>query len=236
MKIYQALVGILALGLAGALRAETFEGRVTMKLSSSNAAKDAPQSITYALKEGFIRVEMATPRGQMVSIMDLRNHQILVLMPQQRMYMVQPLPQAAAPAAGQGNGPLGSDVQVTSEKATILGYTCTKLLATHGGSTSEVWVTDQLGSFLGLSPGAGGPGRRSAPPQAWESALKGRSWFPMRVVTKDGAKATFQLEVTHVEKASIPDSEFAPPDGWQKFDIASMMGGAFPGARPADNN
>jgi len=31
-----------------------------------------------------------------------------------------------------------------------------------------------------------------------------------------------------------------PPDGWRKFDLGSLMGGAFqggfPGARPADGN
>jgi len=45
MKLLPAIFGGLALCLAGALRAETFEGRVTMKLSAP-AQKDGPQSIT----------------------------------------------------------------------------------------------------------------------------------------------------------------------------------------------
>ena len=67
--------------------------------------------------------------------------------------------------------------------------------------------------------------------------LKG--YFPMRVVSNN-AKGTFRLDVTAVQKESEPDSEFAPPAGWRKFDIGSMMGGAFPGgmpgAKPAGNN
>ena len=187
-----------------------------------------------------MRMEVATARGQAAYIIDFKNQQMLFLMPQQRMYMVQPLPQvpaadASAPAAKR----LGPDVQVTTEKETILGYECTKIVATSADGTSEAWVTDQLGQFLGLSPGAAGPGRRAQAPQAWETALKGKAFFPMRVVTT-GAKGAFRLEVTKVEKLSVPDSDFAPPEGWQKLDIASMMGGAlpggFPGARQGGNN
>lgn len=246
MKIFQALVGFCALCLAGALGAEPFEGRVSMTISSSKAQKDGPQSIEYELKEGYMRMEMATARGQMVSIIDFKNQQMLMLMPQQRMYMVQPFPHAPQGQApqGQASPPLvkqiGPDVQVTTEKDTILGYECTKIIATSADGTTEAWVTDQLGQFIGLSPAAAGPGRRTQAPQAWESALKGKGFFPMRVVTTAGGKGTFRLDVTKVEKASVPDSDFAPPEGWQKFDIGSMMGGAlpggFPGARPGGSN
>jgi hypothetical protein len=103
----------------------------------------------------------------------------------------------------------------------------------------EIWVTDQLGTFGGL-PHGGGPGGPQGSPQAWESALKGRNFFPMRVVTSAGGKEKFRLEVTSVEKTSLPDSYFAAPDGWRKFDLGAMMGGAmpggFPGARPSDGS
>ena len=59
-------------------------------------------------------------------------------------------------------------------------------------------------------------------------------------MTSNGGKEKFRLEVTSVEKTSLPDSLFAPPDGWRKFDLGAMMGGAmpggFPGARPSDGN
>jgi hypothetical protein len=246
MKISKALVGSFALCLAGALGAEPFEGRVSMKIDSSNSSKEGPQSIEYEIKDGYMRMEMATARGQAVSIIDFKNQQVLLLMPQQRMYMVQPLPKAPQGQApqGQASTPLvkqiGPDVQMTTEKDTILGYDCTKIIATSAEGTTEAWVTEQLGQFIGLSPAAAGPGRRARPPQAWESALKGKGFFPMRVVTTARGKGTFRLDVTKVEKVSVPDSDFAPPDGWQKFDIASMMGralpGGLPGARPADNN
>jgi hypothetical protein len=171
----------------------------------------------------------------------LKNRQMLMLIPQQQMYMVENLPQPPAdPKAPTAAKQLGSDVQVTTEKETILGYECTKIISTSDKGTTEVWVTDQLGSFMGLSPGGGGPGRRSQATQAWETALKGKGFFPMRVVTTMNGKGSFRLEVTSVDKVKEPDSEFAPPDGWRKFDMGSMLGGAMngilPGSKPSGNN
>jgi hypothetical protein len=185
-------------------------------------------------------MNISTERGTASMIMDINNHQMLMLIPQQQMYMVQPIPQAPQQAAGDAKA-FESNVQVTTTKETILGYECTKIVATgKDGSSSEVWVTDQLGTFFGLSPGGGGPGRRSAAPQEWEAALKGKGYFPMRVVTTMNGTQKFKLEVTAVEKMSLPDSEFAPPEGWRKFDLGSMMGGGmpggFPGSRPPGGN
>ena len=55
---------------------------------------------------------------------------------------------------------------------------------------------------------------------------------PARARKKDGK--VFKLEVTSIDKGSVPDSAFAPPAGWRKFDLGAMMGGlgGFPGARP----
>jgi hypothetical protein len=241
MKLFPAFVAICALALPGALSAEPFEGKVSMKIMSSKASKDAPQSIDYLMKEGFMKIEIGTAKGQASVIMDLKNQQMLLLMAQQKMYMVQPLPQAPAnPAVNSGAKRLGADVQVTTEKESILGYECTKIVATSADGTAEVWVTDQLGAFMGLSPGGGGPGRRPQLPQAWETALKGKNFFPMRVVATRNGEGTFRHDVTSVEKVRIPDSEFAPPEGWRKLDIGAMMGGAmpggFPGTRPGGNN
>ncbi len=241
MKLIPALAAICALQLPSLLSAESFEGKVSMKITVTDSSKDAPQSIDYIMKEGFMRIEVATAKGQASMIMDFKNQQMLILIPQQKMYMLQPFPQVpadskGAPAAKQ----FGQDVQVTTEKDTILGYECTKIVSTTPDGSAEVWVTDQLGSFMGLSPGAGGPGRRAQVPQAWEAALKGKGFFPLRVVANKKGKVSFRLDVTSVHKESEPDSEFAAPEGWHKFDIGSMFGGAlqggFPGARPPGNN
>ncbi len=243
MKLFPAIAPICALLLPGALAAETFEGTVTMSMTSSS--KDAPQSMNFSIKEGYMRMDMGTSRGAVSSIMDFKNQQMIMLIPQQRMYMVQPIPQPGAQGQNPGGGappasgsPHGT-LQETGVKETILGYECTKYVATGPEGSSEIWVTDQLGAFAGLFHG-GGPGRRPQGPQGWESAISGKNFFPMRVVTTANGKGTFKLEVTAVEKTSLPDSLFAPPAGWTKFDMGAMMGGAmpggYPGMRPPGNN
>ncbi len=87
----------------------------------------------------------------------------------------------------------------------------------------------------------GGPGgRRGQAPPEWESIIKGSGFFPLRIVSFEGGKEKFRMEVTSVQKTSLPDSLFAAPDGYRKLDLGGMMGGMFqggmPGAKPADGN
>jgi hypothetical protein len=234
MKLITPIVTICALLAPAVLSADTFEGTLTMTITSSSS-KNGPQALNMSLKDGNMRTDIQTSRGTMSAIMDMKNQQMIILMPQQRMYMVQPMRQPAAQqgqyqqyqgqAQAAGNPPTLVD---TGVKETILGYECTKYTATNDKGTAEIWVTDQLGTFTGLFHG-GAPGRPNQPAPDWENALKGKAFFPMKVVgTND--KGTFSMEVTAINKTSLPDSLFAPPDGWQKFDLGSIMGGGgFPG-------
>jgi hypothetical protein len=62
----------------------------------------------------------------------------------------------------------------------------------------------------------------------------------MRVVTNENGKEKFRLEVTSIDKESLPDSLFMAPEGWRKLDLGAMMGGmlpgGFPGARPSNGD
>jgi hypothetical protein len=247
MKLIRTLAPLCALALPCALLADTFEGRVSMSMTSATSNK-GPQTVSYSIKEGFMRMDMAAAKGAGAFITDFKNRQIIILMPQQQMYMVQQLPDpdAAAKAGAQAAGTPGAAANAsntsfkdTGETETILGYTCKKYVITSPKGTAEIWATDKLGMFNGLTMG-GPPGRRQQAAQEWESVIKGSGFFPMRVVTNEGGKEKFKLEVTSVEKASLPDSLFAPPDGWRKLDLGGMMGkmfpGGYPGAQPANGS
>ncbi len=242
MKLIPMFASVCAFVLPVALFADNFQGKVTMTLTTAKE-DHPPLPITYYMKDGAIRIEMATERGQIADIMDFKNKQMIVIMDEQKMYMIQPLRQDAA-AQNQKNmeaaaKQLPPDVQVTTSKETILGYDCTKLIVTGKDGSAEIWVTDQLGSFMGLTPPAAGPGRRSEMPSQWEKALKGKAFFPLRVISKD-RKGTSRMDVTAVQAMEVPDSEFQPPEGYRKFDLGSMLGGAFPGGfpglKPGGNN
>jgi hypothetical protein len=247
MKLIRTLAPLCALALPCALTAETFEGKVSMTMTSATSS-NGPQTINYSIKEGFMRMDMTAAKGAGAIITDFKNRQIIILMPQQKMYMVQQLPDpnsAAKPAGAPGGAPAGTPnasnttFRDTGRTETIQGYSCKEYEVTSPKGTADIWATDQLGMFGGLSMG-GAPGRRTQAPQEWESAIKGSGFFPMRVVTNEGGKEKFRLEVVSVEKTSLPDSLFAAPDGWRKLDLGGMMGGmfqgGFPGARPADGN
>ncbi len=205
---------------------------------TSASSKNGPQVLNFSLKEGYMRTDVDTKNGAAGMIMDFKNQQMIILMAQRQMYMIQPFnPGAIQQNAAARQGEAGAahskpDLVETGVKETILGYECTKYTVTNEKGTTDIWVTDQLGMFGGFPHGGGRPGASSQQAEQWEMALKGKNFFPLRVVTtRDGSVAT-RMEVTSIQKESLPDSVFAPPPGWQKFDIGAMMGGAFPGGFP----
>ena len=236
MKLIPALLTISALVLPCALSAESFEGKVSMSVTSSNS-KNGPQTMNFSLKEGYMRTDVDTKNGTAGIIMDFKGQQMIILMPQRQMYMVQPMTQAGVQQAADAHKAdtavthAKPNLEDTGVKETILGYECTKYVATTDKGTTQIWVTDQLGMFGGFPHGGRPGGSSSAAAEQWEMALKGKNFFPLRVVSTRGGNVT-RMEVTSIQKESLPDSLFAPPPGWQKFDIGAMMGGAFPGGFP----
>jgi hypothetical protein len=218
MKLLTPLLTLAALAATPALPAQTFEGKVTMKVT----ARSGPMELSYSVKGGRVRVDMGAT-GAM--IIDRDQGQMMILIPQRSMYMVRPLPGAmAAPPTGSGPDHSDTSLQQTGVTETILGYVCTKYVVTYPGGSTELWLTDQLGTFMGFGSGMTGPGGgRPGAPSAWEQVLHGKNFFPMRVVST-GAE-TFKLEVTAVAKQPLDAALFDPPAGWQKFDMGAMMGG-----------
>jgi hypothetical protein len=245
MKILTSAALVGALALPCALQAQaTFEGKVVMKMSPSNG-KSA--SLNMSIKDGNVRTDVQTEKGTASMIMDFKNQQMIMLIPQMQKYIIQPMGgQGAQPGAypagsmpHSASNAEGGSFTDTGETATICGYPCKRYLAKTSKDTADIWVTDQLGTFAGFFHG-GGPGGRGAsmPSGGWESMIKGKAFFPMRIVSHS-QKGTDTIEVTSVDKTSLPDSLFQPPAGWEKFDMGGMMGGMMPGGyggRPPGSN
>lgn len=227
MKLHPAFLLFAALlAIPAALSAASFEGKVRMKMSD---ARGGSHEIEQRIREGFVRTDMGTAKGQTASIiMDLNKREMLILMPEQRMYMVRPLPDVGSATTPTSTGPAPT-FEKTGETAKILGYDCTKYISTAKGVVTDVWVTEELGRFTGLGGGPGpmGMGRKAEPPKAaWEVALAGRDFFPLRVISHDAKGAEkFRLEVVEIDKSPQPASLFAPPEGFQKLDLGGMMQG-----------
>lgn len=203
------------------LAAKEFEGTIRMTMTDGRGTK---RPLDYSIRAGLIRTDVQIGDGQSATaIMNFAKDEMIVLMPGQPMYMVMPLKRTANQATGHTND--DTAFEKTGETEKILGYDCAKYLVKSKGATTEIWATEQLGAFMGLGGGMGGPMGKGAAPQGWEKALTGKNFFPMRVVSGAGSKEKFRLDVTAVEPKSLPDSQFAPPEGYQKFDMGGMMQG-----------
>ena len=227
MKPLFRFLAVGALLTLSQIAASAFEGKIGLALTEP---RGGTMNMDYSMKGQKIRMDMNARGNQAAMIMDMDKKEMIMLMTDQQMYMVMPMKQAVEKAMEQAVANT-ADVEVTGKTETILGYKCSQILVKDKGNVTEVWVADGLGNFMGMSGGGGGPfgGGRSAQAAKWEEVLKGKGGFPLRVITKDASgKQLSKMEATKVEPGSLPDSLFAPPAGFQKFDMPNM-GGMFKG-------
>ena len=198
-----------------------------MKMSAGGSK--STQEMTYSTKAGLLRTDIEGKGGEAVGmIMNYGKKEMIILMPEQKMYMVRPIPSMNDMA---GNADADADdvkLEKTSETEKILGYSATKYVATSKEGVTDMWLTEELGSFMGFntSANANPMGGRPKPPAAWEKALMGKDFFPLRIVSRSKRdKEEFRMEAVAIDKQSLPDSAFAPPAGFQKFDMGAMMQG-----------
>lgn len=220
----------LALASAAMVNAVAFEGEVSLGIKSG---RDKEQVINYAMKKGLVRMEFpAADEGGAVMIMNWAKQEMIMLMVEDEMYLVMPLKAAAQLAGKQATGP-EPQLEKTGRTETILGYLCEEYRATDRGEITEMWVTEQLGTFMGLGGGnpmggmmGGGPDGKADKVSGWERALKGeKAMFPLRVISRDAkGREILRLEVKKIDQGSLPDSLFVPPAGFEKMNLP-MMGG-----------
>lgn len=218
------------MGIMAALAASSalaFEGRVSLAITSG---KDREQVIDFATKGDLVRMEpkMAGAEGATM-IMNAAKQEMTILMPRERMYMVMPM--RGGPAQEPGAGQKDVKFEKTGRTEKILGYDCDEYVMTDQGETTAMWLTEQLGNFMGLgggNPMGGMMGGHKAKSEgaAWEKLLKDKKGvFPLRVVGRDArGKEKFRLEAKKIEPGALPDDLFAPPAGFQKFAMPAMGG------------
>jgi|UniRef100_UPI0040492C8D hypothetical protein len=210
----------------GLLTAKTFEGTVRMQIS--NGSKST-HNLSYSIKRAQVRTDIQLGDDKSASaIMDLTKDEMIILMPGQPIYMTMSIKTTVDKVTGGKTGDVNlENTGITTE---ILGYTCTKYLAKTKEGSMEIWATTELGTFMGLGNMMGDKKAKLG----WESALVGKDFFPLRVKSATGSENPFSLEATAVEPKSLPDSLFAPPANYRKFDLGGMMqgmGGANPFGR-----
>jgi len=224
MKTPLSLFFVSAILAPASIFAASFEGKVSFKMSSG---RDQSQEMQYSIKGDKIRMELPGKQG-MAMIMDSSKKEMTTIMDAQKMYMTMKMPDSAIQTMEKKAENV--TLEKTSETEKILGYTATKYISTSADGKTELWLAEGLGSFMSMNPQnpmAGGRGASAPQPQAWERALAGKDLFPLRVVGMKNGKESFRMEVTAIDKQSLPDALFVPPAEYR--DMGGMMKGMIPG-------
>ena len=211
------------LAAAHTFAASTFEGKVSLAITGD---KNKTMNMDYSMKGQMLRTDMDAEGHHISTIMDVQKMEMLMVMAEQKMYMVMPIKKPVEQAL-EKQGESHADVERTGKTDTILGYKCDQIIVKdkEKGTVTELWVAGDLGVFMGLGGGGGGPfgGRKNATSAKWEEALKGKGGFPLRVISHDAkGKDTFKMEATKIEPGSLPDSLFLPPADYKKFQMPDM--------------
>lgn len=206
-------IACASLSIATAAAAEdVFEGHVEMKMTDGTAE----QTVDYYVKGDRMRVETQDPRAQGgAMIMNMSEKKMLMLVPEQKMYMSMPLPDVS----GLSEDNQKKKPEPTGKTRTILGHEAREYLLEDNGTTYEVWATEELGTFAGMGLGAGedpqgaSPGRR---------ALGEQDFFPLLIVERKNGREQSRVEVTGVEEKSLPESVFEPPADFRGMPMPSF--------------
>lgn len=147
-----------------------------------------------------IRMEMNTPRGQSVMIVDPEKKTTYMLMPEQKMYMEMnaAMAQRRAPELKPFdiNNPCATASNTTCKKVgteTVNGRACDKWEFTTSGHVSTLWLDQKL-------------------------------HFPIKTVADSAT-----MELTNIKVGPQDATLFEVPSDYQKMDMGGMMGGRGPG-------
>ena len=219
-KLLWSLAVILALGPSALKAAGSFEGEVDYQMT----AKEMTGTMDCLVKGKKVRInsEMKGHAGAM--IMDGSARQMIVLMPEQKMYMVYPINKKGSTSKAKGT------FTKTGKSQEILGHHCEEWL--YKGEKDEVssWCASGLGSFTGMFSSNKGVSRED-----WVEAIKHKGLFPLKTeVRKASGETQMTMEATKIDKRSVSSSEFEVPSGYKKMEMPNFAGmGGEPGKKPS---
>jgi Domain of unknown function (DUF4412) len=212
-----------------------FEGEISMSARGKFGGKQAatvPTSFTLHVKDGKFRVDLpaslADAQGigkayalvapadkKLYLVMDAKQQVILVdfdKFAQQAKAFTDARRHSAAGTADVAN------LQKTGKTDTVAGYKCEIWHITQAKSSTDLCIAEQGTSWFHL-PLSGLPAEL-----AWATEITDGKHFPLRLVMSDNGVEEGRLEVTRIQKQSLPASEFAVPAGYNVVDLQQMLG------------
>lgn len=152
--------------------------------------------MAYALKNGLVRIDLQTKDGASPAIiMDAAKQAMTLLMTEQKMDRVQSMPKPKD--ADFSAASTGVALEKTGITETIAGYVGEKYRIKSKDFTGEIWLTDQLGAFMGMGNPIAHSAARNNP------AAVGQSLSP--------AETCFR------SASSTPPPKANPPSAWKRL-------------------
>lgn len=243
---------LLAASTASALSTDAltilhrFEGEIDAVVKEAKSPD--PLSIALRVKNDRLRVNLpeklarrAGPMGGAPNyvIFDAPAKSLSLVSDAQKQVMVFDLDKNAEALKGLGGAPSASTpagtpkapaakLTKTGRVESVAGISCEDWDVTTDHREASLCVAEQGVSWLRL-PLTGIPTER-----LWMTELLDGKHFPLRFVgyAKDGSTEEARVEVTKLDKKTLPASDFETPPGYQVIDLAQMLQGlrGLPGA------
>ncbi|BET67583.1 hypothetical protein ASA1KI_25010 [Opitutales bacterium ASA1] len=206
------LTTLLALLVVSSGFAKTFEGVVRFNVTSGKRS----QEMEYAIKGERMRMTMQAEKGQQFGgIFDGKTGEIIVLMPEQKMYMVF----GGVKEMVAEHTTADVTVEKTGRSETIAGHRCDEYLVKDKDSTIEMWAASGLGSFV---PFADVQKNRGKTP-GWAQSMIEKNLFPLRTIQKDRrGRVVAQTEAISVDQRTLEAALFEVPAGYQRFQLPNL--------------
>lgn len=229
-----------------------FEGEIDLTTTNSEQKPPRADSLAVFVKSGKVRVDVpeklraGSPLGEgAYVILDSTAKKLEIVATQQQQVFVVDLNTAGDKLKALGSARRGQQQQepakVTLNKTgkfdTVAGRKCENWEATGDSRKSTICVAEEDTSWFQI-PLSGLPSEH-----AWAAELLDGKHFPLRFIAygKDGVTESQRVEVTKIDKKSLPAANFEYPATYRVSDfgqmfagLAGMQGGArgMPGGYP----
>jgi len=234
---------------------EGFEGEIDATFKKSGPAAE-PASVAALIKSGKFRFDIPEKLGEgaaarmlgpkayaifdsgakKVSVVSDTRKQVIVIDMDRSAEKLKSLGSRGEPGVGAPQGP-PPKITKTGKTETVAGHSCEDWDISSDHREGTACVAHEGISWFSL-PAAVIPAER-----AWMLELLDGKHFPLRFVSygKDGTTEETRLEITKLDKRSLPDSTFQYPPEYRVMDLDQMFqafggmpggmgGGAPPGA------
>jgi uncharacterized protein DUF4412 len=226
-KLFLAIIAFITTGTIAS--AQSFEGSYLVHIENTQKKNTADMQITMKGDKSCMEMISAQNAGKFKTIFDKKEQTMTILTEKDganKMAMVRKMPDANELKDKEKSGK-EAKITVTNETKTIEGYNCKKVIAESDESTTEMWVTDELGltysDMFGMMHRGRGPASGMAMNMQNYKDVKG---VPLEMHTRNKNKTDEDttILVKNIKKGNVDASVF-DISGYQVMDMSKMGGG-----------